>query len=57
MPGTQPKILFLQVDQLAAKTLGAYGNPICKTPHLDRLAGEALRSAYAMETGPESRSH
>ncbi|MEE9333290.1 MAG: choline-sulfatase [Granulosicoccaceae bacterium] len=44
----KPNILFLQVDQLAAKSLGSYGNPICHAPNLDQLAatGLAFDTAY-----------
>lgn len=34
-----PNILFLQVDQLNALSLAAYGNTVTRTPNLDRLAG------------------
>ena len=36
---SKPNILFLQVDQLSAFSLAAYGNPICKSPNLDEIAG------------------
>ena len=39
MQRTQPNILFIQTDQLAAEVLSAYGG-IAITPHLDRLAAE-----------------
>ena len=44
----QPNILFIQVDQLAASFLPAYGNEIARTPHLDTLADRSLvfDSAY-----------
>ena len=35
-------ILFIQVDQLAASALSMYGNTVCQTPHLDRLAAEGF---------------
>lgn len=35
---SQPNILFIQADQLAASVLPCYGHPLVKTPHLDRLA-------------------
>ncbi|OXC71754.1 choline-sulfatase [Caballeronia sordidicola] len=34
----QPNIIFIMADQLAAHALAAYGNTVCKTPHLDKLA-------------------
>lgn len=44
----QPNILHIFVDQQRFDTIGALGNPIIKTPHLDRLArqGVAFASAY-----------
>lgn len=44
----QPNILFIQVDQLAARALKAYGNTICHSPNLDRLAeeGAVFETAY-----------
>jgi arylsulfatase A-like enzyme len=35
--------LFLMTDQHRVDTLGAYGNRLARTPHLDRLAGEGTR--------------
>ncbi|QIG51593.1 choline-sulfatase [Nordella sp. HKS 07] len=48
MPTPQPNILFIMADQLAARSLKAYGHPLVKTPHLDRLAqeGVAFDNAY-----------
>ncbi|MEM9043615.1 MAG: choline-sulfatase [Pseudomonadota bacterium] len=45
---SKPNILFLQVDQLAAAYLGAYGNRICHAPSLDLLArdGVVFENAY-----------
>ncbi len=46
-PGT-PNILFIQVDQLAARYLSFYGHRSVKTPNLDRLAarGMVFENAY-----------
>ncbi|MEM7144780.1 MAG: sulfatase [Verrucomicrobiota bacterium] len=38
----QPNILFIVSDDLQA-CMGSYGNPICQTPSLDRLATEGVR--------------
>ena len=38
----KPNILFIAVDDLA-NALGCYGNPLVKTPHLDRLAATGVR--------------
>ena len=44
----RPNILHIFVDQQRFDTIGALGNAIIKTPHLDRLArqGVAFTSAY-----------
>jgi len=44
---TQPNILFLITDQQRADTLGCYGNQICRTPNIDRLAEEGVRFSHA----------
>ena len=48
MTANQPNILFIQVDQQAASFLGAYGNTVAKTPHMDELASKSVvfDSAY-----------
>jgi arylsulfatase A-like enzyme len=49
MPQTSKmNILFIIAEDWSANTPGCYGNPICKTPNLDRFATSALRfdSAY-----------
>jgi len=38
----QPNILFVVVDALRRDTLGCYGDPRVKTPHIDRLAAEGV---------------
>jgi len=44
----QANILVIQADQLNPNFLGAYGNPIAVTPHIDRIAaqGTVFESAY-----------
>ncbi len=44
----QPNILILMADQLNPAALPAYGNPVVKAPHIDRLAagGVVFDSAY-----------
>ncbi|NLF32253.1 MAG: sulfatase-like hydrolase/transferase, partial [Planctomycetes bacterium] len=46
---SQPNVLFIFTDQLRADALGAAGDPIIRTPNLDRLAAEGVRfdSAYS----------
>ena len=48
MKDDRPNILVVQADQLAAKMLGAYLNPIASTPHIDSIAerGVVFDSAY-----------
>jgi choline-sulfatase len=38
-----PNFLFLMADQLTAFALRLYGNRVCKTPNIDRLAARATR--------------
>jgi choline-sulfatase len=48
MNKSQHNILVIQADQLAARYIGAYHNPIASTPHIDSLAasGAIFDSAY-----------
>lgn len=39
-------------DQERADALGSYGNPICRTPNLDRLAGEGVRFETCVAPSP-----
>jgi len=44
-----PNIVFIMADQLAAQALSLYGNTVCKTPNIDRLAeqGTVFDNAYS----------
>ena len=44
----RPNILLVVSDQMVAALTGAYGHPVVRTPHLNRLAQEGVRfdSAY-----------
>ena len=46
--GSKPNILFIQVDQLTAQSLKAYGDPTCHSPNLDCLAqnGVVFETTY-----------
>ena len=39
----RPNLILFFTDELRADALGCYGNPVCKTPNLDRLAAEGAR--------------
>src|SRR5262245_4632214 len=39
-----PNFLFIITDQQRADHLGAYGNPIVRTPHIDSLARAGFRA-------------
>ncbi|MFW6336719.1 MAG: sulfatase-like hydrolase/transferase, partial [Phycisphaeraceae bacterium] len=43
MPHDAPNILILMTDQHSPRQLGCYGDPLVRTPHLDRLAEEGMR--------------
>jgi arylsulfatase A-like enzyme len=46
----RPNVLFLVTDDQRADTIAALGNPVIKTPNLDKLArrGFVFRNAYCM---------
>ena len=45
-------VLLIVSDDLKASVLGGYGDPVCRTPHLDRLAREGVvfERAYCQGT-------
>ncbi len=45
-------ILIVMADQLTPFALGCYGNPVARTPHIDRLAAEGLRFDAAYCNSP-----
>lgn len=45
-------ILLIIADQLAPQFLSAYGNPVVKTPNLDRLAKQSVRFDRAYTPSP-----
>ena len=47
-----PNVLLIIVDQLTAALTGAYGHPVVKTPHLDRLVAEGVRFDAAYSNCP-----
>ena len=49
---SQPNILIIMADQLAAKALGCYGNREVMSPHIDRLASEGVLFENAYTSSP-----
>ena len=45
-------ILLITTDQQRADSIGAYGNPVCQTPNLDRLASEGTTFGAARTQNP-----
>ena len=41
-PPKQSNFIFILADDQAPHTLKAYGNEVCETPNLDRLAAEGM---------------
>jgi len=39
----RPNIVLLLTDQQRRDTLGCYGAPVCRTPHLDHVAAQGVR--------------
>ena len=56
----RPNVLFIISDDLTAGALSCYGNTVCKTPNIDRLASQGTRftKAYCQGTycGPSRAS-
>src|SRR5215471_101666 len=49
---SRPNILMLMADQHRTDCVGAYGNPLIRTPHLDRIAAEGVRFDCAYTSTP-----
>jgi len=49
-PRSRPNILFVMTDDHAQGHLGCYGNPLVRTPHMDRLGAEGARFPHAFVT-------
>jgi iduronate 2-sulfatase len=50
-PDRRPNVLFIISDDLTSTALGCYGNPICRTPNIDRLAASGTRFTRAYCNG------
>ncbi|MBM3852878.1 MAG: sulfatase [Verrucomicrobia bacterium] len=48
----RPNLIFILTDNQGAWTLGCYGNPDIRTPHVDRLAAEGIRFTRALSSNP-----
>lgn len=42
-PGKRPNVVLIITDDQGYGDLGCHGNPVLKTPHIDRLHGESVR--------------
>ena len=51
-PGARPNILFVLTDDQRWDALGCAGNPVVRTPTLDRMARDGVRFARAFVTTP-----
>jgi N-sulfoglucosamine sulfohydrolase len=49
---TRPNIVLIVSDDHGTDALGCYGNPVVKTPNMDRLAAEGVRFSNAFCTTP-----
>jgi len=49
---SRPNIVVIMCDQLRAHEVGCYGNPVARTPHIDRLAREGVRFEHAVSSNP-----
>ncbi|MHC4627720.1 MAG: sulfatase family protein [Planctomycetota bacterium] len=46
----RPNVVLIMTDNHGAWTLGCYGNPDIRTPHIDRLAAEGIRFTEAFSS-------
>ena len=49
--GNRPNVLFIISDDLTATALSCYGNTICQTPNIDRIAKQGTRYTRALCNG------
>ena len=48
----KPNVLILYPDQMRFDAMGCSGNPLVKTPHIDRLASQGVRFDHAYASFP-----
>lgn len=48
----KPNIVLFVADDLGARDVGAYGNSVVRTPHIDQLADESLLFKQAFASSP-----
>ncbi len=48
----KPDVLFIAIEDVSPHRFGCYGNRVCKTPHIDRLAAQGLRFDNAHTSPP-----
>ena len=49
---SRPHIVICSCDQLRSFEIGCYGNPVIRTPNMDRLAAEGVRFEVACSNNP-----
>ena len=47
-----PNVVVCLTDQLRPFEIGCYGNPIVRTPHMDRLAAQGCRFEVGVTNSP-----
>jgi choline-sulfatase len=52
MSGARPNVLVVMFDQVTPDALGCYGNPVVRTPAIDRLAREGVVFDAAYSNSP-----
>jgi choline-sulfatase len=52
MAAKPPNIVMIVADQMPARTVGAYGHPVVRTPHIDGLAERGVLFEQAYTTCP-----
>ena len=45
-PAKKPNLVFFMPDEMRAESIACYGNPVVKTPNIDRLAREGTRFSH-----------